>query len=345
MDMVQKEGLQDRYKTCPQCGKTLPIAHFITEDRGDDHYPILATLCADCRQRNLNDNTRRDFHEQLDLDHRDLWLRGQRQKEYHQQKQDQAEEEQALEEEEQARDKASWDDTDKKGKSRERDKQNTKSKSFLNNPLFYETTDLDTSKTSRQKNELHDSYTQSGENIDYDYYFLSHYSPDRLSFKNRQLNIAKTGINLSYIDPEILTRLFYENPFYERLRDFIDSTAGIEHTAPFALSRVRAIHLGAPATYAVSSPNFYAMQINVAPAALYNSNNEPTQKPANQIGKTASSGLFASTLNTNEPLKSTATHKAHQYATNNIFQDSQNTMQPEESDELTEYIRKTWGKP
>lgn len=351
--MKYQQNLQDHYKTCPKCGQTLPIACFVVDDRGDEHRPLLSSLCADCRQTSLDENTRRDYHEQLDLDHRDLWLRQWRQKKEDQQRQDQAADEQAREDDEQALDDDSLHDSDKKDSSRKRDKERAKNKSFLNNPLFYETTDYVDPSAFKQAHSqdsndpTRDPHTLAEHDIDYDYNFLSHYSPDRLSFKNRQLDIAKTGINLSYIDPEILTRLFYENPFYERLRDFIDSTAGMENTTPFALSRVRAIHLGAPITYAISSPNFYAMQTNLPSSALYNATHNlaaDQNQATHSVSQTAKSGLFASGVQNNATTNQQPPKTSNPYTANNLFQDNQQTQQQDESDELTQYIRKTWGK-
>lgn len=340
--MTSKHNLHKDQKTCPQCGQTLPLVRFVSYAQGDERKPIINSICNSCRQRNLEEDTRRTHDEQLDLDYEDLWLRAHQKKYQTQEKEEQYQHEQKLDDEleDHEEDLAEEKEEDKK-KKRSRKEQETDQPD-------------DTHKVTDDEDHPHQSNDRQQENYEksliegqtekYNYHFRLQYEDSPPLLPEHLMHIlAHSALRSDIIHPYILNRMIYENPHFANLREAFGFSRNLNDEHNYSLQS-DSNH------YDYNRQSQYNIRAhNINNEAIFNSQeshhtpkehqNAATQQPHKQ---SISSGLFAQSNPTGHEQTSSKPAKQSRYANNSLFNDNSN-QPPEEQEDLTNYIKKTWG--
>lgn len=349
--MTINQSLHNDYKICPQCGQSLPLAYFVAYYQGKENRPIMVSICASCRQQNLEEDTRQGHKANLDLDTQDLWLRARNKEAIRQEQINQHELVYAQQEQAEHEHKHQDDLTEKKKKQHfyaQDDDWHTISKQLDH--------DVDEARASRNS-ELDDTHQHRyahAINIHYDNYFALHYEDFNVSFTDRLMNLmAHRGVNLELIDPHIFNRVMYENPQFIHLHQFINTTPGIERNTAYLSTRAR--HLN-PTAYNQSSytprsqytiePNNTVSQADYSQHKYNPSLTQSNHASSNKTHQNSySAGLFAKSPAFNGYQAENKRSASASYANNSLFKQNNELPQNNEEDsELTSFIKKTWGK-
>ena len=329
--MATTQSLHNNYKTCPQCGQSLPLIRFVVYQHGDESYPVIASLCDQCRQDSLNEQTRSSHENHLDLDYEDLWIRMRKRRRQWLEDQLDSELDDKLQQE--------TDDQDRKQELLDSEKDK---KQYHAGDDRHE---LDTDESIDADKKISHNTT-----VDYDYNALKQYNNYNIAYADRLINmIANAGINIAIIDPFLISKLIHENPEFNRLFEFFSELPGAEHNIRGTYQQTRQDRLklnnSQDNNNRYQKQLDYAIKLNRDHKALFDFTNQHQKASSlrqQTYKKQMSSGLFGNHP-ANQITNNQTTGKTKQ-TSNSLFSNNPENSQQEES-ELTNFLKKTWGKP